>query len=105
MINIDFMNTLDKDDAGLHVLITDACTDIDLYDNKEKISELQRESMLHNDFARNFILYLNKVVIDEFIFSKETSVPLICPNCNKKYILTKPDYDFAFEKYKEYAKK
>jgi len=101
MLNIDFVDTLARKDVGLHVLITDSCKDVDLYDNKDKITELQKESMTHNQLARNFILYINKNVLDEFTFAGTSEIPLKCPACNRDYKLTKEAYDLAFNKYLE----
>ena len=55
--------------------------------------------MIHNQLARNFLLYINKNVLDEFTFAGLSEIPLKCPVCKTEYVLTKKEYDSAFEKY------
>jgi hypothetical protein len=84
---------------GVHLILSDGCM-IDLK-GIEGLSQAQKQSLetvKRDDRKKHFLLYQNTKLLDR-LFDPQGVLKVFCPTCENEYILTRQDYQEAYERF------
>jgi hypothetical protein len=84
---------------GVHLILSDGCM-IDL-EGMEGLSEAQKQSLnavKRDDRRKRFLLYQNTKLVDR-LFDLQGVLKVFCPTCENEYLLTRSDYQEAYERF------
>ncbi|MDO8516861.1 MAG: hypothetical protein Q7S33_01940 [Nanoarchaeota archaeon] len=95
-----------KSARDVHVIMNDGC-EIFLDESDIQLTEAQRDNikaMRNSDSRKQFLFYMNKGLVDKWYFdTDEGKLEIHCPKCSQNYIITKEEYDSAYQKFLEFG--